>query len=317
MTEQVLEAAAAAETQTDAAVTAVDPGKADGGAVVEKAQGAADPVDGLLSGEGDDKPAATPADWPEDWRDRMSGGDDKVKRIIGRYGSPAALAKALVEAKDLIRSGPKKPDAEDAKGMAEWRKANGIPEEPAGYKLPVIPGVEWSDADKPAIAAYFEEAHRDGLPQSAVETGLKWYAKAQAEAATARSEAEKIAVRQTEDELRQEWGPEYRANIQLAKRAIEGLPEEIRAIHLATLPDGRKLGANPAFIKWAAQLGRDEFGDAALIGQDGSSTISSRKAEIEKIRDTDFARYDNDRAMRDEYRKILEAEEHIATRRKA
>src|SRR5690606_40197038 len=36
--------------------------------------------------EGGDGQAAHPADWPEDWREKMAGGDEEAQKAIKRYG---------------------------------------------------------------------------------------------------------------------------------------------------------------------------------------------------------------------------------------
>jgi hypothetical protein len=72
----------------------------------------------------------------------------------------------------------------------------------------------------------------------------------------------------------------------------------------ARLPDGRRLGDIPSFVQWASDQGRNSFGDVVFSSSDAEAKHTSRRAEIEKIRDTDFDRYEREFAA--EYREILE-----------
>jgi len=259
----------------------------------------ADASSALLS-ETDPGQITTPATWPDDWRGLMSGGDAEVTKRLSRYTSPANIAKALIAAQDRIRSGPAKPDASDEKGMAEWRKANGIPEKPEEYKVPEVTGYKWSDADKPALANFLEAAHESGMTQAQADKALGWYAKFAQEAQASRFEADKTASSSAEQDLITEWGPEYRSNKTLAARFLEQVPDLGLKIAEARMPDGTRLGDSPTFIRWAAQQGKMTYGDAAFVSAEGSNSLGNRLAEIGKIRDTDINRY---------YREKLDKEE--------
>lgn len=128
-----------------------------------------------------------------------------------------------------------------------------------------------------------------------------------AEAAEAkRTQDDKAAGEACEDTLRKDWAhSEYKGNITLAHRWVETIPGLGTDFAVARTPDGRRLVDNPEFIAWAADMGRDKFGDSTFASGDGERKHTARREEIEKIRDTDFARYE-DEGLDKELRTLIE-----------
>jgi hypothetical protein len=226
------------------------------------------------------------ASWGDNWRDEMAGGDDDVAKALARHNSPKSVARALREAQALISAGRQKvpmPDGKDEKALAEWRKAEGIPEDPTGYKLPEAVQKRMVDEDKPILSSFTEFAHKKGARPDVVEIASEWYVD-MAEAAQARQiEQDKMASEEAEDALRKDWAHgEYKANTTIAHRWIESVPG-IGAKWAEARVDGVRLGDNPEFIAWAADMGREKFGDVAFTSSDGERKHTARKEEIEKI----------------------------------
>ncbi len=224
--------------------------------------------------------------WGDNWREEMSGGDDDVAKAIARYGSPKGVARALREAQATISAGAKKlpkPDGKDEKALSEWRKAEGIPEDPTGYKLPETVTKRMVEEDKPILSSFTEFAFQKGARPDVVEIASEWYVN-MAEAAQAKqSEADKMASEEAEDALRKDWAHgEYKANTTIAHRWIESVPG-IGTKWAEARVDGKRLGDNPEFIAWAADMGRQKFGDVAFTTSDGERKHTQRKEEIEKI----------------------------------
>ena len=279
----------------------------------------ADPAKSLLNGddktvesvEPEGEKAADPFKWPDDWRDQLAGGDEEITAVIKRYGSPRGVAKALKDAQALIRSGKikqDKPDPEDKAAMAAWRKEQGIPDDPSGYVLPETVKKRITDDDKPALASFSEFAHSKGAPQSAVDLATEWYVNQLEALDEQRVQSDTQAFETAEDKLRDEWAPgEFKANLTLAKRFAGAIPGVGDAWAEARLPDGRKLGNVPEFVTWAADMGRQKFGDVTFANSDSEARHNSRKSEIEKIRQTDFARYERE-GLDKEMRGIIEKE---------
>ena len=290
--------AAAAKVAEDAAKAAEAAGT--GGKTALEAGAAAD--DG-------DKAAVAP--WGDDWREKMAGGDDALLKVLKRYTTPIGTAKALVAAQRTISEGklgkvPDKPtDGKDEKAMAEWRKAAGIPADPTGYKLPEPVAKALTDADKPVLASFTEFAHAHDARPDVVDIASEWYVEHVRQMEEAQTEQDKGHKEEAEDSMRLEWGGEFKANMNLAKRFLDESP--IGAMGWAGLRDdaGRMLGSNPEFMNWAAEMGRHKFGDAVFASSDAAAKHDNRRAEIEKIRDTDFDRYERE-GLDKEMRTIIE-----------
>ena len=294
-----------ADTQAADAVAVADQG---GG---EKVEDNAAAVDTAVATEGEDKATdEVKPEWPEDWREKLANGDDAMLKVLKRYSSPTTFAKGWKEREDLIRSGKlkaAKPDGTDEKALAEWRKENGVPDDPTGYAIPDTVKGMLVDSDKPLVAAWFEDAHAAGMSQEMAANGVEWYGKIIGQLQEQQSAAD-IGYREAaEDALRKEWShAEYKANTTLGARWLASTPLGETWADLRT-PDGRRLGDNPDFMMWAADNGRQSFGDVSFATGDAERRFTARKEEIEKIRDTDFDRYEAE-GLDKEYRTIIEKE---------
>jgi len=260
----------------------------------------------------DDKSTDTTATIPDNWRELAAGNDEKLASLLKRYGSLNGVAKALKEKEDLIRSGKVKrdmPDPKDEKAMGEWRKEQGIPDDPTGYKLPDAIVKRLTDEDKPVLANFTEFAHAKNAPPAFVEMAAEWYLAGQEAAATKMAEDDAAATEAAEDELRKDWAQaEYKGNFTLAKRFMEQIPVVGAVWSEARLPNGRRLGDYPEFIAWASDQGRNAFGDATFATADTEAKHTARKEEIEKVMKTDIGLYHSS-GMDKEYTAILEKEE--------
>jgi hypothetical protein len=120
------------------------------------------------------------------------------------------------------------------------------------------------DEDKPILSSFTEFAHKKGARPDVVEIASEWYVE-MAEAAQAKqSETDKIASEEAEDTLRKDWAHgEFKANTTIAHRFIEGIPG-VGVKFAEARVDGKRLGDLPEFIAWAADMGREKFGDLAF-----------------------------------------------------
>lgn len=311
MTEANAAAAAVEEVQTNTDTDAATDANtnADAGKAADTEAGKAADA-GKSDNGGDGGADDVVSTLPDNWRELASNGDEDSLKLLKRYGSLNGVVKALIEKDKLIRSGKIKrdmPDPKDEKAVAEWRKAEGIPDDPSGYSLPDDVKKVLTDIDKPMLASFTDFAHKKGARQDVVNIASEWYVNMATEAAERQAQDDALGRDDAETELRKDWAHgEYKANTTLAKRFIENIPGVGDAWTEARMPDGRLLGSIPEFIRWASDQGRTEFGDVTFANSDSEAKHMARKAEIEKIRDTDFDRYERDYAG--EYNKIIEKE---------
>lgn len=245
---------------------------------------------------------------PDDWRETAAAGDADLLKLAKRYGSLSGMLKALDESKKALRSGKVKaemPDPTDEKAMAEWRKTEGIPADPTGYVLPETIQKRLVDEDKPILSSFTEFAHAKNAPPAFVEMAADWYINMQEAAAAKQSENDKLASSDAEDALRKDWAHgEYKANTTMGKRWLDDIPG-VGAKWAEARVDGKRLGDIPEFIAWAAERGREKFGDMAFTTTDSESKHTARRTEIEKIMNTDIDRYHEEK-LDVEYAAILE-----------
>lgn len=257
--------------------------------------------------------SASGKDIPDNWRELAAGDDEDTLKLLKRYGSLRNVAKALREKDTFIRSGKLKqsmPDPSDEKALAEWRKSEGVPDDPTGYKLPESVTKRMTDEDKPLIASFTEFAHGKNARPDVVEIASEWYFEALEKMQAEREGADKEASSSAEDALRETWGNgSYKGNLTLAQRYGETIPGLGVDLFEFRGKDGRRLGDKPEFIEWLSDMGREKFGDVTFATSESSVAHAGRKAEIEKVMQTDINAYWADAKMQKEYADILAKEE--------
>lgn len=274
-------------------------------------------------GKTDDEAAA--ADWPSDWRQKLAGEDDKALKQLERMATPGDVFKSFRVLQQKFSSGEfKAPLAKDAtpEQIATWRKDNGIPEKPEDYKIELPDGMVLGDADKPLVASFTKSVHDLNWKPEQVNQALAWYYTEQDRLATARAESDATFKRDAEDELRAEFGPEFRPNLSasgnmMAATFPDGLSEEILA---ARTPSGKLLGDHPQFVKAMVALARELNPAGALVpaGNDGGAKgLSDRIADLEKMmgdHGSDYWRGPKADAMQKEYRDLITARDKMKAR---
>ena len=283
---------------------AADTGGAGGGTILD---------DG---GKAAPDPAVT-ATWPEDWRQRIAGKDEAAQARLNRFASPENVFKSYMALDQRLRSGELKaalPKDADEATLVEWRKGNGIPEKPEGYLEKLPDGLIVSEGDKALVNDFLAAAHGLNAPPEMVGKFIDWYYQTddrlKAEQATKDAEFRRSA----DDELRADWGNEYRGNL----TAVANFLGEYKDLFLGgRLADGTPIGNHPGVLKMFAAKER-EINPAATIVLGGAGTtqasVDSRMAEIEKVMRENRPAYNRDEKMQAEYRDLISARERMAGR---
>ena len=310
-------AAAGDESASAAAATAA-------AAASTQAAGASAAASQVLSGDdGAQKAAAKTAADEGDWRARYLSGlpdelKEKAQKKIGRYASEPDIAKALLshDAKISELSTRVKLPAgkgDDPAEVEAFRKAWGVPEAADKYTLPEIQGVQWSEAQKGDIGEFFKAAHAANMNQAQAEAALNVLAQSNARQMAAFQEQAKAKAETVQEDLRAEYGRDYKANLELANRWVkeqfaphagENGVSDLMNVKLA---DGTHLGEHPAFARWAVAKGREaadhgvlELGDGAT----GGVSPDKRVDEIMAMKSKDPKAYASP-AVQDELKKLV------------
>lgn len=259
-------------------------------------------------------------DWREDWLDKMAGQDEKAKNILGRYASPKAVAEALVAAQKKISSYkpqvelPQNPTEEDIKN---YRKAYNIPDEPKGYDIKLDNGLIIGEEDQVIVDKFLERAHARNAKPSEIKATLQDYFEtqhAQIQEINQRLDAQR---QEAEDELRAEWGGNYRQNANIINNFVTNkFGEQSENVLNAVLADGTLLKNNPKVIRQFLNLAQ-EVDPVATIGRAGmdSNSIDQEIATIEQTMKTNNKAYFNDKSMIKKYEELITAREKMKSRK--
>ncbi len=261
---------------------------------------------------------AVVAEFPEDWRDKLAGDDQKYRKQLERYASPQALAKAHKELQSKVSSGEllkaaKLPENPTAEELTAWRKDNNVPEKPADYMNDLPSGIIIGDEDKERVNSFIETMHGKNVSKDVVQAAIEWNQN--------KIEAERQEVydrnsdlqEQTEEALRAEWGPEFKRNINLVNGVIATLPEAARDVFAgAKALDGTALFNNPDIMRWMVDMARKVNPVGTVVtGATNISAVDSEIEQIEKVMKDNRPAYNKDAKMQDRYMQLLEAKDRF------
>jgi len=271
------------------------------------------------SGDGGDNTQVTTT-WPDDWRNQMTGGDEKQLAQAERYNTPKDIWNAnqalqqKISSGELVSKNPFPSEGTDEEKSA-WREGQGLPVDPSGYNLEFGDGLTIGEEDAPVIDAFKEAALNSNMSPDQVKNTVEWYYKTQEAQAEARAEQDQNDQQTFEDTYRAEWGNDYRANLNKIHALLDGAPEGVKEdILQGRGPDGMAYGNKPNVMNWLAGLARAENPTATLVpagGQQNITGINEEIAKIDKFMRTNSKEYYADNAMQQRYRDLLTAQEKM------
>ena len=265
----------------------------------------------------------TQGNWPEKWRELYAGQDEKKLTRLSRYASPQAALDAMIAAQNKISSGEYKavtpfPDKGTPEEQNLWRQANGIPEAPDKYDYKLPSGVVLGDNDKPIIDEFAKFMHSKNMPNDAVAAGVQWYMDFQEKMAEAEANFIKQARQASEDELRAEWGPDFRPNINSINSMLDQAPEGIKDKFLGgTLADGTPIGNDPAMMRYLASLALQLNPHTTLVPGAGANVASAIEDEVSKLdtmmrdRSSEYWKGPNAEKNQNRYRELVAARDKM------
>lgn len=260
-----------------------------------------------------DKQVSSPATWPENWREEMTGGDEEELKRAKRYASPAGIWKKARALEQKLSSGEYKqvvpfPKDGTPEQQAEWRTTQGIPEAPDKYDTTIGDGIVWGEADKPLLENYTKYAHENHLAPDQVKANLRWYHQMQQTMTDAREQQDAGHRAQSEDALRAEWGAEYRVNMNVVSNYLKTLPTTLNEMLMdARTSDGRRLINDAEMLKHLASTARELNPAAALLPASGADSkgVEARIEEIRKIARERPDEYDANKDIQAEQQRLL------------
>lgn len=237
--------------------------------------------------------------WPDDWRDRLAGGDDRVRKRLDRYPTIADAIKALDHAQTRLSQREEisldLPENATDEQKAEFRRRLGVPDkvEDYGVKPPVD---NMSEGETALFGEFKSRMHELNLPPKQAQQLIDYYFDRQAAHEQAIQEAAHEKHRQWDAELRKEFGPDYKRNVTVAQEFAKNVLGEdgVKKLGDIQLADGTLLGNNPVILKLLANAGLATLDDDALVvaGQEfAGRDIDTEYRNLLDLQFTDPTRY--------------------------
>lgn len=261
--------------------------------------------------------------WDPQWREKLAGGDAAKLADLQRYQDPQAMADGLFASKARIREGdlakplPKNPNEQELKA---YRELHGIPAEAKGYLENLPEGLVLGKDDQPVFESLATKVlHKHNLPPAVAHDIVKWYGDFVQEEQAAVGEQDGKDREETEDALRKTWGNDFRANANIMRSYLSGLPQAVsEALQNARDIDGRGLMNNPAVVQWLVGSAR-ELQDVSTVldGSGGANpllTVEQEIVKIEKLMKSDRKAYNKDSALQEKYRGLLDQRDKLKAR---
>jgi hypothetical protein len=256
------------------------------------------------------------ADWPDDWRNKLAGEDEKLLKRLNRFSGVDQIMKSWLSAEKKITSGEyKKALGDDAseEELELYRKQNNVPEKWEDYNLDLESGMIIGDDDKDSINDFLKYAHENNVSEPLAKKIIE-FDLSRREQATAKMAEEDAQDRQlSEDALRADWGNDYRANINLINNMLSNAPEGVKDnLTGARLGDGTLLANNPGVLKYLSELARDINPVNTLVPSGGADSIVSEMDQIQKYMKSNYDDYMKDERMQARYRELLSYKQRTA-----
>lgn len=266
--------------------------------------------------------------WPDNWRELMAGEDPDAVKRLKNFKGPDGVFKSWRNAEKKISSGQllePRPDTQDEEILGKWREKNGVPAAPREYYNALPGGLQFADEDRPALDSIFDTMHKQDLPAAKAAEVVKTYFSLREANLQAQMEQDAATKRATEDALRNEWGGDYRANMNALAMFFSdvGNTELEGKLLNARMPDGSMLGNDPDVLKFLVDIARDRFPDGEVImpGANPAGALQSIEQEIAQLQMEMSQRdvpgtYWNDPRKQARYTQLLEMKERQTQRQK-
>lgn len=307
---------AAAKT-ADAGPAAADKGASDAGKTTDAAGKAAEAgkTPDASTDKATPKPGMTDV-FGDNWRDQIASGlpadqQDKAKKFLAARQSPYDVLRTGMAAdqkiSELMRDRVRIPTGDgkdDPKEVELYRKARGVPSEPKDYKVAVPEEFgQLTSLDEGLRDEFLGGAHKLNWGQKDVDYAIQTHFAIQRTLAAQTAKRALESSQRAQDDLRVEFGKEYRGNVELVNRMFaEGLArhgmedgEERLNFFSKRFADGTAVGEHPAFVKMMVEIARERADSGALLmgesSDGGGQDLDKREKEIMAMMHSDPKEY--------------------------
>ena len=230
----------------------------------------------------------------ESWRQDLAGADKSVRKMLDRFDSPAALAKAYKELTAKLSSGELRsmrppPDNAAPEQVAAWRAERGLPESAADYVngLQLDDGTVAAEPAKAMLVSFAELASNGHWTAQQYNEAVRWYFAMQNQRMAELQHADARFKSEASADLAREWGHDYAVNRSAIAQFLDrSFAANFRdAMLAARLPDGRALANHPEFNKAILEIAKLTDPSGKMLPNASGralSNVESRIHEIEK-----------------------------------
>lgn len=283
--------------------------------------------------------------YPDDWREQFAkeaaAGDEKLYekelKRLQRFNSVADVYRSNRELERKLSSGEIKKrlgDKATPEEVAAYRKENGIPDDPSGYKIELNNGFVLGEADAPLVDVFKRDMHAINAPPEMLNAALSSYTKLVEQQAQELMRQDSERRSEGEEALRGEWGGDYKANLSIAASVLDSAPSSVRQLlwgaeaegepgkyeNGARLADGSLLRDSPDVLRWLAHMGR-EMNPAATVlpsgGGNAMAAISDEKTKLEGMmgnRSSPYWKGPEADKLQARYRELIDIESKVKAR---
>lgn len=218
----------------------------------------------------------------KDMQNALSNGDETLSRIIGRYRSPQAFAKAFAAQRQTISENgktPELPEKATEEQIAEYRKTIGLPEKFDDYNVGFSEDFQANEGDDALVKEFAQSMYDKHVPQKYAQAAIEYYQTLMMKGEQNINENAAAVKRETYDTLKAEWGREFDANRNAIDLYLyETMGNEGRAaLGNLQLSDGSSLLDNADILRLLSGPARDYVGGEALVS--GSMSQSAEDAQ--------------------------------------
>lgn len=252
-------------------------------------------------------------DQAKDWRRGIAGDDDKYYADLQRFKSPTEYGNSFREAQQTIRSGNLKAALKDdatEEDIKAYREDNGIPLEVKGYFENLPEGTVVGEEDKVIFENFAETMHSKNVAPDVMHSVIDWYNNFAEEQQAIQGEVDADHSAAASTELREAWGSDYRANINLVGGLLESTfgAEAKDQLLNGRFQDGKAFMNDPQILKGLAEIARKINPIAQLTppGTDSQQSLNDEIAEIEKFMAEHRTEYNKDEAKQARLRQLYQ-----------
>jgi hypothetical protein len=189
-----------------------------------------------------------------------------------------------VPADQLVRW-PK--DASDEANWAAVRERLGVPKEATGYDFANVKFTDGSDLDERFVTTMRDTAVKLGLPAEAAVGVAQSFAKFLDDAEAAETAEAGVKLEAERSSLKQNWGTNYQANLDVAKHTAEALgvkPEAINALesqigYAAVMEMFRTIGEKTGEARFVQSLAPGAGAGELMTVEQAQTRINDLKAD--------------------------------------